>query len=116
MPGFAIPCLSAVGLLAITVSTAGIEPRRDGFEEEEAGKAPTGWVVTTPGYQAVVSSDGAKEGRQCLRIGTNEGVGTRRVAILVRKIDATTYRGRKVRLRADLRVASSGPSGRAQLW
>src|SRR4029078_6240258 len=47
----------AFRLLSLSAGAQGINPDRHDFENDEAGKAPSGWVVTTPGYEAVVTRD-----------------------------------------------------------
>ena len=111
------PWRAAVVLLLIAaVSRADVAPLRDGFEKDEAGKAPAGWVLTTPGYRAEVMKGNAREGQQCVRIQI-EGDGPKnRVAVLLRSVDARPYRGRSIKLRGSARIEPAGPVDRVQLW
>lgn len=84
------------------------------FEGGEAGKAPEGWFVPTPGYRAEVTEGKPGQGKRSARIAPAEG---QRAAFgnLMQSVDAKDYRGKRVRLRAAVRV-EGGESGRAQLW
>jgi hypothetical protein len=104
------------GLLSLAAGAQGIKPERHDFENDEAGKAPSGWVLTTPGYQAVVTRDRPRQRRQSIQVRATAGGENGRVGVLLRSIDAVPYRGRKVRLRAALRTEPAGGEDRLQLW
>src|SRR5262245_13400946 len=105
----------AMGLLAFAAS-GDIAPLRFEFETDESGKAPTDWILTTPGYQAVVTQDQPHLGKQCVRIRISGDGPKDRVAVLLRSVDATPYRGRRIRLRGSVRIEPSGQADRVQLW
>jgi C-terminal processing protease CtpA/Prc len=103
-------------LLAAGVSRADIAPLRSDFEKDAIAKPPADWHLTTPAYHAEVTADGAREGRQCVKIRLNDGAAQERVAIMLRSVDARAYRGKNVRLRGSLRIEPTKPDDRVQLW
>jgi hypothetical protein len=107
---------AAFGLLALAAAGKGIEPERHDFEKDEAGKPPSGWLLTTPGFEAVVARDQPRRGRQCVRVRAMGEGAKERVGVLLRSIDATPDRGRRVRLRGALRIEPAGREDRIQLW
>jgi hypothetical protein len=70
-----------------------------GFERGDPGAPPQGWYVPRgEPFEVTVSSDGAKEGKQLLRI---HFVGKKEVnpwTSVMQAVDATPYRGKTVRL------------------
>lgn len=96
-------------------------PRNLTFESDSVGGVPSGWTPTTnmrgSAYRTEVCREEPKEGRQCVRI---RGVEGKRYGEayggLSQRIDATSFQGRKVRLRAAIRVAGDGASSGARLW
>ena len=81
-----------------------------------AGKALAGWILTTPGYEMTVTPEKARQGRQCVRLRAAGEPTKQQVAVLLRTLDATPYRGRSIRLRGALRIEPAGAEDRAQLW
>lgn len=108
--------LLAYLLTGLSAATGGAGDRvvNGDFEAGEAGKAPEGWFVPTAGYRAEVTEETPGQGKRSARIAP---AGGERAAFgnLMQSIDAAAYRGKKVRLRAAVRV-EGGESGRAQLW
>ncbi len=86
------------------------------FNEGTPGQPPPGWKNSSAaaGYRAVVTVDACASG-SCVKVSrdgerTREGFG-----VLMQRVDATPFRGRKVRFRAKLR--SEIPVGAsARLW
>ena len=117
----ALALLSLFALLATCISaraqTPGVE--NPGFEKGNPGEPPPGWFVPQPvldaGYVVQISTENPKEGKQCAfvtLIGTpGAGFGN-----MMQTIDATPYRGKKVRFRAAVRFDAGNGFGRAQLW
>jgi transglutaminase-like putative cysteine protease len=100
------------------------EPKRGalqnpGLEEGEAGKAPPGWLVPEPskdsGYSLVVSEEKPFAGKRCGVISRAAGASGEVPGIVLQALDATGYRGKRVRLRAAVRVVS-GSGNQAMLW
>src|SRR6185503_2837294 len=75
------------------------------FESGMPGEVPPGWFAptTTLGYPAVLSAENPKQGRQCARVsGRPESADA--FGNVMQTIDATAYRGKRVRLRGAVRV------------
>jgi C-terminal processing protease CtpA/Prc len=82
------------------------------FEDDVPGSVPAGWFVPPVlKASAAVTSDEPAAGRRCVRLdvsGTAESVGN-----LMRTVDATAWRGKRIRFAASVRTQGAG---RAQLW
>jgi hypothetical protein len=89
------------------------KPANLDFEESEPGKVPAGWWATTAavGYPAETSTERPKSGKQCAVLRA-EGA-HHQFGVLMQAVDATAYRGHRVRLRAALRAADGGE---ARMW
>jgi C-terminal processing protease CtpA/Prc len=87
------------------------------FESGAPGEAPPGWISPTVkyGYTAALSTEKPKQGKQCVRLSgpsaTGEGGGFGNV---MQTIDATPYRGKRVRFRGAVRI--EGEAASAALW
>ncbi|HEX8617073.1 MAG TPA: S41 family peptidase [Thermoanaerobaculia bacterium] len=100
-------------------TTANPTPVNLDFESGSPGEIPPGWVPTTAhfGYTAVLSADKPKQGKQSVRLSgvpTGAAAGERPFGNVRQKIDATPYRGKRVRFRAAVRV--EGENATAGLW
>lgn len=87
-----------------------------GFEQGQPGQAPDHWrVPKVPDYYVLVSDENPKSGKQCVTIkrGTEKPGPFGNV---MQKIDAASFRGKRVRYRAAVRTEIDGQDGRAQLW
>jgi hypothetical protein len=101
---------------ASLVAAAEIVPANLDFEQGQPGQAPDHWYVPkVPGYQVLVSDENPKSGKQCVTIkrGT-EPPGP--FGNVMQKIDATPFRGKRVRYRAAVRTRIDGENGGARLW
>lgn len=87
--------------------------RNGGFEERQSGEVPTGWTVPL-GVKVETRTEGAVEGRQCAVVYLGEAPAEGTFAGLNQTLDASPYRGKRVRLRARLRV--EGGPGQGHLW
>lgn len=86
------------------------------FEQGQPGQAPDHWyVLNIPGYRVLISDEDPKSGKQCVTIkrGT-ETPGP--FGNVMQKIDAASFRGKRVRYRAAVRTQIDGQNGAAQLW
>ena len=94
-------------------------PRNLRFEEGEPGEVPSGWFVpsVTTGAErlAEVRRKGCRSGVGCAVV-LAPGDGTNSIGNLMQSFSAAAYRGKTVRLRAWLRLESSSPADRAQMW
>jgi erythromycin esterase len=91
------------------------------FESSEAGKPPIHWVVPSRiaglNFQVVTSTDNPRSGERCAMIsafpGKKYGETSGR---LQQTIDAVSYRGKKIELRAAVRVQTNAEGDKAYLW
>jgi C-terminal processing protease CtpA/Prc len=112
------PTLSAVLLvcLASTGGAAGL--RNPSFEDGAVGKVPPGWffppMIRQAGFRAEITRDDPHSGKACARL-HHDGQGAGRgMANILQMIDATPYRGKRVRLGAAIRIRGAGVW--AQMW
>src|SRR6476620_6497396 len=84
------------------------------FEQGTLGQVPDGWLSQTAvDYGAELTAEQPKSGKCAAVLHSKEGVSSgSSFGTLMQAIDATPFRGRRVRFRASVRVES----GRAQLW
>ncbi len=91
-----------------------------GFEEGDIGQPPAGWTVPPNsqqnGYAAALTDEQPKSGRYCLVIKREAITPTRTPGNLNQSLDATAFRGKRVRLRAAVRANIIGFGAQAQLW
>lgn len=88
------------------------------FEQGETGKLPTGWVSPTKvDYSCEVTEENPKSGKRAalLRSVASDAAGAG-FGNIMQAIDAKPFRGRRVRLRAAVRIDASMPAALAQLW
>ncbi len=115
---------SVVAILWVHLATGlGHEARwiNPDFEEGEPGQVPAGWVVpkmlADQGFTAVLTAEQPASGRLCAGLrwpATAPASG--QFANLMQRIDATTWRGKRIVVTAAVRVASSGAGKQAQMW
>jgi len=91
------------------------------FEEGIQGKIPVGWLVPDQAaafdYSVTTSENNPYEGKLCAVISRQPEIHYGELyGSLSQQIDATPYRGRKIRLRAAIRTEVSGPGNQAYLW
>jgi erythromycin esterase len=86
------------------------------FDEGKPGEPPPGWKNNSlaTGYRALVVSEGCVSGT-CVKVSrdaeqTREGFG-----VLMQRVDATPFRGKKIRFRASIR-SDIPPGASARLW
>jgi len=98
------------------VAAAETVPANSGFEQGQPGQAPDHWrVPKVPGYHVLISDEDPKSGKQCVTIKQDtENPGL--FGNVMQKIDAASFRGKRVRYRAAVRTEIDGQDGRAQLW
>jgi len=85
------------------------------LEEGEVGKAPTGWFFNSQGGgECAIEAESPFEGKQCALLDASATSG-RGMSNIMQSIDATPWRGKRVRFRAAVKTAEID-SGGAQLW
>jgi hypothetical protein len=112
---FAHYLLSVVLLSATSLCAGQTPPENLDFEHSRPGDVPPGWVVPTTDYRVVVTEQNPAQGRFCAELASGDKQ-TSPFGNLMRTIDAEPYRGKRVRLRAAVRVEAEGVTDRAQLW
>jgi len=98
----------------VTSQTVQPHPVNLDFEQGSAGQLPDGWLCsTTINYEARLTAERPQSGKYAAVLQSKEGVSAgSSFGNLMQAIDATPFRGRRVRFRASVRVESA----RAQLW
>jgi hypothetical protein len=91
------------------------------FENGDLGKPPVDWVAP-PGlgnfdFQVALSADNPRSGKQCVVITRTPGQHYGETfGSLNQQLDATAYRGKRIKLRASVRTEVNGPGNQAYLW
>ena len=96
-------------------------PTNLGFEDTEADGRPSSWSVSAIladfDFSVTTSADDAAEGHKAAVVSRTPGRHYGEMyGGLSQSIDATPYRGRRVRLHAMVRADVTGESSRAHLW
>src|SRR5262252_773791 len=88
------------------------------FEQGTVGQVPSGWASPTKSsYAAELTEENPKSGKRAVVLHSVPGAINRDpFGNLMQAIDATSFRGHRVRFRAAVRVQPGGELGRAQLW
>ena len=91
------------------------------FEVGEAGQMPSGWMVpkmlADQGFTAVLTEKGPQSGKLCAEIRwPASATPSAPFANLMQSVDATPWRGKRVKVTAAIRVASAEGGRRAQMW
>jgi hypothetical protein len=111
-----------VALADVSVAAAPIAVPNSGFEEGSPGALPPGWHVgigaTTsdpaPGYSVEVDRNSPRTGVASVRVESADG-GNPNFGTVTNSIDATAFRGRRIRLTGAVR-AIPGDDGQVGLW
>lgn len=90
------------------------------FEIGEVGLLPKGWIVPSYaeklGYKAYVTDVEPKTGKQCLEL-SREGEYIEDIyGSVMQSIDASAFRGKRIRIRAAIKAEIHSPKGSAHLW
>jgi len=91
------------------------------FEVGEPGQPPSGWFVpkmlADQGFTAVLTTEQPASGKYCVEIRWPSGATpSAPFANLMQSIDATPWRGKRIKVTATIRVASAEDGKRAQMW
>lgn len=106
-----------IGLTLPHVTPAQSKATNLDFEDGGVGSPPPGWFVPTAGYRARLVDQRPHEGKQCVLLESDEeAANTAPFGNIMQTIDAEPYRGKRVRLRAAIRISPAGASDRAQMW
>ena len=107
--------------MAISCPGADTDPGLANLDLEAGtlGQIPAGWFLPAPsreaGYAVQLTEDRPRQGQRCALV---TGLAPKAPAFgnLMQSVDATPYRGRRVRLRAAVRAEVAGSGNQAQLW
>ena len=111
--------LLVVAILALipTIRAQQGPPANLDFETGTAGQLPPGWILSVPepppGISARIVADERQQGTQAAVLTREASAGPNASLNLLQIIDATPYRGRRVRFRMAVRP---GASSTAQMW
>lgn len=89
------------------------------FEEGRLGEVPKGWKLhqsnQDPGFRCEISEDPSLPRRRCVVVYRANGNGV--FGNLMQSIDATPYRGKRVRLSGQMRIGmGEGSATQVQMW
>ena len=91
-----------------------------GFEDEETEGRPKKWIMPASclkaGYSARVTDENPIEGRKCALIEGLAPTNPTMIGNLMQAVDAATYRGKRIRVRAAIRAEVRGAGNQAQMW
>lgn len=114
----AIPLLAQAPVPQHPVLPAALQ--NGSFEDGEPGQLPKGWFLPKAckdaGFRCVIAEDASLPGKRCALL-TKEGAPSATFGNLMQNLDAKPFRGKRIRLKGQLRLDSKGPSGGgAQMW
>ena len=107
--------VAAVVALCVSDAVGQAEVRNAGFEQGRVGEKPRNWHNPTEGYELVLTDQSVREGRLCAQLRSSGQPGAP-FGNLLQTLDATPYRGKRIRLRAAVRVDPDAAGDRAQMW
>jgi len=114
---FSLACVLAASTPAPPAPPATF--RNGAFHEGELGKLPLGWLLPRPsedaGFRCELVEDSTLPGKRCALL-RRESPSARGVGNLMQSVDATPYRGKRIRLNGQLRLESKETTGAAQMW
>ena len=93
-----------------------------GLEDPAVGKKPAAWFLpgvfytTELGYKVESETKAVFAGERCARLERVDPKGNAAFGNLMQVIDATPYRGKRIRYRAAVRAEVEGEKNTAQLW
>lgn len=99
-------------------STTIQQPTNLDFEQGAVGQVPTGWYAPTLATFAVeLTEENPKSGKHAALIHSVAGTAAaQEFGNLMQSFAAQSFRGRRVRFRAAVRMEATEPGARAQLW
>ena len=113
---------ATVLLLSVLVAPLSAQVRPElvngGFEQGELGGSPEGWLFrSSSGGLVALTTEAAFAGERSVLLDSGEAPGERQMtANLMQPLEATPWRGKRVRLRAAVRTAELVPGASARLW
>ncbi len=114
------PVLFLAGADGLSAMSQEAELLTNGSFEQSAGGRPVGWLfpghLAAAGYTLDLDSVESFDGQQSARLDSTGVDDDRSFGMLNQGLDASLFRGKRVRFRAAVRTAERGEGGRAQLW
>ena len=97
-----------------------IQPLNLDFEEGQPGAMPSGWYMpnyaTKQKYSGFLTEENPKRGKYCLELRHDGEYIDTIYGAVVQSVDATPYRGKKIRFRAAARAELRGRLSTAHIW
>jgi Transglutaminase-like superfamily len=116
-------CLGVATAQSPKAKTAPTNPKPPvnlGFEDGKVGEVPTGWffppMCAKDGYKLALSEDKPFAGKRCAVLSRVGDTDPQAFGNLIQSVDATDYRGKRVRFKAAVRTNVTGEGNQAQLW
>ncbi|HYM59878.1 MAG TPA: S41 family peptidase, partial [Thermoanaerobaculia bacterium] len=111
----ALPTLHAQTALPPPPPTA---PQNLDFEQGTPGSPPPGWhsPAANGAYTVKIATDAAKSGKRCVVVESQRAPAPREFGNVMQVLDATPYRGKRLRYRAAVRTDIPQDGGYAGLW
>ena len=114
LSGLCLVCLVVLGLALATVRGEESETTIElGFEQGDVGSVPSGWFVPAGNWKGELIAGDAAKGDRCAKLSLDTASDAP-FGNLMRIINATEHRKRKVKLTAQIRVEGEG--ARAMMW
>jgi C-terminal processing protease CtpA/Prc len=114
MKAYARASFAAVLLVAGAAGQTGLT--NGDFEQGEQGGMPRGWSGGGVGYIVDAATENCHAGKRCAVVRSKSDARASGFAGISQTLDATLYRGEKVRFRAAVRAEVPGVGSQARLW
>ncbi|MFL5330074.1 MAG: transglutaminase family protein [Gemmataceae bacterium] len=120
--------LASLGILALLICPDGAAAQQanpspvqnPGFEASEPDKPPTHWffppVCKQGGYELAVSEDQPFAGKRCVVMKREAKGDAEAFGNILQSVDATPFRGKRIRFKAAVRAEVKGDGNQAMLW
>lgn len=115
---FVCTLLVGGGLADTALGQGGLStaPQNPDFEAGAVDAPPAGWFFSGKDATASIEGTGAFAGQQCVRLDSRQASGERLFTNLMQSLDATPWRGKRVRFGAAAKVDELQPGTTVNLW
>ncbi len=97
-----------------------IHPYNLGFEISVPGAAPEGWTINSnaelKGFAAFTTEENALRGKYCMAIISQENISDEMFFKVFQTINASSYAGKRIKLRASIKFEKLTPGSGAYMW
>ncbi|KAF0239688.1 MAG: hypothetical protein FD167_4346, partial [bacterium] len=103
----------------VRLDTTSAKPLNLDFEEGQLGGIPEGWFAPTSdrGYPAKLVEETPKTGKRCVMLFSDKAeIAPNAFGNVMQSIDASAFRGKRVKFRAAVKINGESDGARAQLW